>query len=342
MAAVDNQPILVTGAAGFIGFHVATALLKEGRVVIGVDNLTPYYDVTLKEARLAELRKHNGFSFIRLDLADRQATADLFAQYRFPHVVHLAAQAGVRYSLIDPHAYVDSNLIGFVNVLEGCRHNGCKHLLYASSSSVYGSNTHMPFSVRDNVDHPLSLYGASKKANELMAHSYSHLFKLPTTGLRFFTVYGPWGRPDMAMWIFASAILAGKPIKLFNHGKMQRDFTYVDDVVESIVRLVGRPATGNPDWSGDNPDPGSSSAPWRVYNIGNNNPVDLLDVVELLEKSIGRQAIRELEPMQPGDVPATYADVDALMKEVDFKPSTSIADGIARFIAWYRAYHGLK
>ncbi len=342
MAAVDNQPILVTGAAGFIGFHVATALLKEGRVVIGVDNLTPYYDVTLKEARLAELRKHNGFSFIRLDLADRQATADLFAQYRFPHVVHLAAQAGVRYSLIDPHAYVDSNLIGFVNVLEGCRHNGCKHLLYASSSSVYGSNTHMPFSVRDNVDHPLSLYGASKKANELMAHSYSHLFKLPTTGLRFFTVYGPWGRPDMAMWIFASAILAGKPIKLFNHGKMQRDFTYVDDVVESIVRLVGRPATGNPDWSGDNPDPGSSSAPWRVYNIGNNNPVDLLDVVELLEKSIGRQAIRELEPMQPGDVPATYADVDALMKEVDFKPSTPIADGIARFIAWYRAYHGLK
>jgi len=342
VAAVDNQPILVTGAAGFIGFHVATALLKEGRVVIGVDNLTPYYDVTLKEARLAELRKHNGFSFIRLDLADRQATADLFAQYRFPHVVHLAAQAGVRYSLIDPHAYVDSNLIGFVNVLEGCRHNGCKHLLYASSSSVYGSNTHMPFSVRDNVDHPLSLYGASKKANELMAHSYSHLFKLPTTGLRFFTVYGPWGRPDMAMWIFASAILAGKPIKLFNHGKMQRDFTYVDDVVESIVRLVGRPATGNPDWSGDNPDPGSSSAPWRVYNIGNNNPVDLLDVVELLEKSIGRQAIRELEPMQPGDVPATYADVDALMKEVDFKPSTSIADGIARFIAWYRAYHGLK
>lgn len=345
MAALDSQaglqPILVTGAAGFIGFHVATALLKEGRVVIGVDNLTPYYDVKLKEARLAELRKHNGFSFIRHDLADRAATADLFAQYKFPHVVHLAAQAGVRHSLVDPHAYVDSNLIGFVNVLEGCRHNGCKHLLYASSSSVYGSNTHMPFSVHDNVDHPLSLYGASKKANELMAHSYSHLFRLPTTGLRFFTVYGPWGRPDMAMWIFASAILAGKPIKLFNHGKMRRDFTYVDDVVESIVRLVGRPAASDPNWSGDKPDPGSSTAPWRVYNIGNNNPVDLLDVVELMEKSIGKKAIRELEPMQPGDVPATYADVDALMKEVDFKPSTPIAEGIARFIAWYRAYHGL-
>ncbi|KQZ00171.1 hypothetical protein ASD45_04375 [Pseudolabrys sp. Root1462] len=342
MAAVDNEPILVTGAAGFIGYHVATALLKEGRVVIGVDNLTPYYDPKLKEARLAELAKHNGFSFIKLDLADRQATADLFAQYKFPHVVHLAAQAGVRYSLIDPHAYVDSNLIGFVNVLEGCRHNGCGHLLYASSSSVYGSNTHMPFSVHDNVDHPLSLYGASKKANELMAHSYSHLFKLPTTGLRFFTVYGPWGRPDMAMWIFASAILAGKPIKLFNHGKMQRDFTYVDDVVESIVRLVSHAPAGNPEWSGDRPDPGSSSAPWRVYNIGNNNPVELLDVVELLEKSIGKKAIRELEPMQPGDVPATYADVDALMKEVDFKPATPIAEGIARFIDWYRAYHGLK
>jgi len=341
-SATGNEPILVTGAAGFIGYHVATALLKEGRVVIGVDNLTPYYDVKLKEARLAELGKHNGFSFIKQNLADQQATADLFAQYRFPHVVHLAAQAGVRYSLVDPHAYVESNLIGFVNVLEGCRHNGCQHLLYASSSSVYGSNTHMPFSIHDNVDHPLSLYGASKKANELMAHSYSHLFKLPTTGLRFFTVYGPWGRPDMAMWIFASAILAGKPIKLFNHGKMQRDFTYVGDVVESIVRLVARPPAGNPDWSGDRPDPGSSSAPWRVYNIGNNNPVELLEVVELLEKSIGKKAIRELEPMQPGDVPATYADVDALMREVDFKPATPIAEGIARFIDWYRGYHGLK
>jgi UDP-glucuronate 4-epimerase len=339
VAALDNEPILVTGAAGFIGYHVATALLKEGRVVVGVDNLTPYYDVKLKEARLAQLGQHNGFSFVRHDLADRQATSDLFAQYRFPHVVHLAAQAGVRYSLIDPQAYVDSNLIGFVNVLEGCRHNGCRHMLYASSSSVYGSNTRMPFSIHDNVDHPLSLYGASKKANELMAHSYSHLFKLPTTGLRFFTVYGPWGRPDMAMWIFASAILAGKPIKLFNYGKMQRDFTYVDDVVESIVRLVARPPAGDPHWSGDEPDPGSSSAPWRVYNIGNNNPVELLDVVDLLEKSIGKKAIRELEPMQPGDVPATYADVDDLMRDVDFKPSTPIAEGISRFIDWYRKYH---
>jgi UDP-glucuronate 4-epimerase len=337
----DKEPILVTGAAGFIGFHVATALLKEGRVVIGVDSLSPYYDPKLKEARLAELGRHNGFSFIKHDLADRQATADLFAQYKFPHVVHLAAQAGVRHSLVDPHAYVDSNLIGFVNVLEGCRHNGCDHLLYASSSSVYGSNTHMPFSTHDNVDHPLSLYGASKKANELMAHSYSHLFKLPTTGLRFFTVYGPWGRPDMAMWIFASAILSGKPIKLFNHGKMRRDFTYVDDVVESIVRLVKHAPAGNPEWSTDRPDPGSSSAPWRVYNIGNNNPVELLDVVDLLEKSIGKKAIREYEAMQPGDVPATYADVDALMREVDFKPSTPIAVGIARFVDWYRKYHGL-
>lgn len=347
MAALDkdaagHEPILVTGAAGFIGYHVATALLKAGRLVIGVDNLSPYYDPKLKEARLAELGKHNGFSFIKHDLADRQATADLFAQYRFPHVVHLAAQAGVRHSLIDPHAYVESNLIGFVNVLEGCRHNGCEHLLYASSSSVYGGNTHMPFSTHDNVDHPLSLYGASKKANELMAHSYSHLFKLPTTGLRFFTVYGPWGRPDMAMWIFASAIITGKPIKLFNHGKMRRDFTYVDDVVESIVRLVARPPAGDVAWSSDRPDPGSSSAPWRVYNIGNNNPVDLIDVVDLLEKSIGRKAIREYEAMQPGDVPATYADVDALMREVDFKPSTPIADGIARFVDWYRGYHGLK
>jgi UDP-glucuronate 4-epimerase len=267
--------------------------------------------------------------------------AALFAEHRFAQVVHLAAQAGVRYSLIDPHAYIDSNLVGFTNILEGCRHNGCRHLLYASSSSVYGSNTHMPFSTHDNVDHPLSLYGATKKANELMAHSYAHLFKLPTTGLRFFTVYGPWGRPDMAMWIFAKAIAAGEPIKLFNHGKMQRDFTYVDDVVESIERLVDRPPAGNPDYSGDAPDPGSSSAPWRVYNIGNNNPVELLDVVALLEKSIGKKAIRELAPMQPGDVPATYANVDDLMRDVDFRPSTPIADGIARFIDWYRAYHRL-
>jgi UDP-glucuronate 4-epimerase len=267
--------------------------------------------------------------------------AALFAEHRFPYVVHLAAQAGVRYSLLDPHAYIDSNLVGFTNILEGCRHNGCLHLLYASSSSVYGSNTKMPFSIHDNVDHPLSLYGASKKANELMAHSYSHLFRLPTTGLRFFTVYGPWGRPDMAMWIFAKAIMAGEPIKLFNHGNMRRDFTFVDDVVESIERLVERAAQPNPNWSGEAPDPGSSTAPWRVYNIGNNSPVELLEVVRLLEESIGKKAVRELLPMQPGDVPATYADVDDLMREVDFKPATPIGEGIRRFVEWYRAYHGL-
>ena len=341
MAALDAQPILVTGAAGFIGYHVARRLLEDGHTVVGIDNLNAYYDPKLKDARLAELGKLKGFLFVKLDLADRAGMAALFAQHRFPYVVHLAAQAGVRHSLIDPHAYIDSNLVGFTNILEGCRHNGCRHLLYASSSSVYGSNSKMPFSVHDNVDHPLSLYGASKKANELMAHSYAHLFKLPMTGLRFFTVYGPWGRPDMAMWIFAKAILAGQPIKLFNHGKMRRDFTYVDDVVESIARLVERPPASDPNYSSDKPDPGSSSAPWRVYNIGNNNPVELLDVVALLEKSIGKKAIREMAPMQPGDVPATYADVDALMREVDFKPSTPIADGIARFIEWYKGYHNL-
>ena len=342
MAAVNAEPILVTGAAGFVGYHVSRRLLDSGRSVIGIDNLNAYYDPALKDARLAELAKFDGFRFVRLDLADGAGMAALFAQHRFVHVVHLAAQAGVRHSLVDPHAYVSSNLVGFTNILEGCRHNGCRHLLYASSSSVYGSNTRMPFSTHDNVDHPLSLYGATKKANELMAHSYAHLFNLPTTGLRFFTVYGPWGRPDMAMWIFAKAIMAGEPIKLFNHGKMQRDFTYVGDVVESIARLVEMPPTGNPDWSTEKPDPASSRAPWRVYNIGNNNPVELLDVVALLEKSIGKKAIRELAPMQPGDVPATYADVDDLMRDVDFKPSTPIADGIARFIEWYRTYHSLS
>lgn len=332
-------PILVTGAAGFIGFHVAKRLLSQGKAVVGLDIVNSYYDPTLKEARLAELAKLPGFEFVKLDLADRAGVAALFAKHKFPYVVHLAAQAGVRYSLIDPFAYIDSNLTGFTTILEGCRHNGCQHLLYASSSSVYGSNTRMPFSIHDNVDHPLSLYGASKKANELMAHSYSHLFRLPTTGLRFFTVYGPWGRPDMAMWLFAKAILAGEPIKLFNGGNMRRDFTYVDDIVESIVRLVDRAPQGDPNWSGDKPDPGSSSAPWRVYNIGNNNPVELLEVVRLLEEAIGIKAKRDLLPMQPGDVPATYADVDDLMREVDFKPSTSIADGINNFVQWYRWYH---
>lgn len=338
---MSKEPVLVTGAAGFIGYHVARRLLGSGRAVVGLDNMNAYYDPKLKEARRAELEKLKGFRFAKLDLADRAGMAALFAEHRFPDVVHLAAQAGVRYSLVDPHAYVDANLVGFTNVLEGCRHNGCKHLLYASSSSVYGANTRMPFSVHDNVDHPLSLYGASKKANELMAHAYSHLFALPATGLRFFTVYGPWGRPDMAMWIFASAILAGEPIKLFNHGKMRRDFTYVDDVVESVVRLVERAPTANANWSSETPDPGSSKAPWRVYNIGNNNPVELLEVVRLLEETIGRKAKRELVPMQPGDVPATYADIDDLMRDVGFRPATPIGVGITRFIDWYRSYHGL-
>lgn len=336
-----DGPILVTGAAGFIGYHVARRLLDDGKAVVGLDNLNAYYDPKLKDARLAELAKFDGFGFVKLDLSDRAGMAALFAEHRFSYVVHLAAQAGVRHSLVDPHAYVDSNLAGFTNILEGCRHHGCRHLLYASSSSVYGSNTKMPFSIHENVDHPLSLYGATKKANELMAHSYAHLFKLPATGLRFFTVYGPWGRPDMAMWIFAKAIAAGQPIKLFNQGNMRRDFTYVDDVVESIVRLVDRPPAGNPHYSGDAPDPGSSSAPWRVYNIGNNNPVELLEVVRLLEEKIGKKAIRELMPMQPGDVPATYANVDDLMRDADFKPATPIAEGIARFIDWYRRYHKL-
>jgi UDP-glucuronate 4-epimerase len=334
-----DGPILVTGAAGFIGFHVAKRLLRDGRDVVGLDNMNAYYDPTLKEARRAELAKSNRLRFVKLNLADRDEMAALFKEHRFPYVVHLAAQAGVRYSLVDPFAYVDANLTGFATILEGCRHNGCRHLLYASSSSVYGSNTKMPFSVHDNVDHPLSLYGASKKANELMSHAYASLFGLPTTGLRFFTVYGPWGRPDMAMWIFAKSIIADEPIKLFNNGNMRRDFTYIDDVVEAVVRIVERAPQRNPSWSGDAPDPGSSSAAWRLYNVGNNNPVELLEVVRLLEHAIGRKAKRELLPMQPGDVPATYADVEDLMRDVDFRPATPIAEGIARFIDWYRHYH---
>jgi UDP-glucuronate 4-epimerase len=337
VAAVN--PILVTGAAGFIGYHVSRALAAAGRDVIGVDNLSPYYDPKLKEARLQQLAGAKNFKFVRLDLADRKATAALFAEHRFPFVVHLAAQAGVRHSLVDPYAYADANFEGFLNILEGCRHNGCRHLVYASSSSVYGANTRLPFRTSDNVDHPLSLYGASKKANELMAHSYAHLFRLPATGLRFFTVYGPWGRPDMAMWLFTAAIRAGKPIKLFNQGNMRRDFTYIDDVVQAVVRLIDRSAEGDPEWSGAAPDPSRSSAPWRVYNIGNNSPVDVLEVVKILEAAIGKKAIRELLPMQPGDVPATFADVDDLMRDVGFKPSTPIADGIARFVAWYNQYH---
>jgi len=338
---MSDTPVLVTGAAGFIGFHVTRRLLARGRTVVGVDSLNAYYDPSLKAARRAELEKSADFRFIHLDLADRAATAKLFSEGRFETVIHLAAQAGVRYSLIDPHAYIDANLQGFTNVLEGCRHNGCQHLLYASSSSVYGSNTAQPFSTHQNVDHPLSLYGATKKANELMAHAYAHLYRLPTTGLRFFTVYGPWGRPDMAMWLFTEAILAGKPIKLFNNGQMRRDFTYVDDVSESIVRLADQPAAPDPGFSTEQPDPATSTGPYRVYNIGNNQPAELMDVVAHIEAALGRKAEYEMLPMQPGDVPATYANVDDLMAAVDFRPSTPIAEGINRFIAWYREYHGV-
>ncbi|MCD0422648.1 NAD-dependent epimerase [Rhodopseudomonas sp. BR0M22] len=335
---MQDDVVLVTGAAGFIGFHVARQLLDAGRSVVGLDIVNDYYDPRLKEARLEILRRYPGFSFEKIDLADRDRIAALFAQKRFPVVVHLAAQAGVRYSIQNPHAYVDSNLVGFVNILEGCRHNGCRHLIYASSSSVYGANTTLPFSVQHNVDHPISLYAATKKANELMAHTYSHLYRLPTTGLRFFTVYGPWGRPDMAMFLFADAIVAKRPIKVFNHGAMRRDFTYVSDVSEAIVRLTAKPPQGNPNWSGDDPDPSSSAAPWKVYNIGNNNPEELLHVIALLEKEFG-PATKEMLPMQPGDVPATYADVTELMNDIDFRPATSIEDGIARFAQWYREYH---
>ena len=336
---MTNRTVLVTGAAGFIGFHVSQRLLADGHSVVGLDILNTYYDPKLKEARLDILRRSAGFTFTRLDLTDRTAMRSLFAQHRFPVVVHLAAQAGVRHSLSHPHAYIDANIEGFINVLEGCRHNGCEHLVFASSSSVYGANTKLPFSVRDNVDHPISLYAASKKANELMAHSYSHLYRIPATGLRFFTVYGPWGRPDMAMFIFAKAILAGEPIRLFNHGKMRRDFTFVDDVSNAIVRLLDHPPQGDPGWSGEAPDPGTSTAPWRIYNIGNNRPEQLTDVVSLLEKEFGRTAIKEMLPMQPGDVEATYADVADLERDIGFRPATSIEDGIARFAKWYREFH---
>ena len=336
---MTQNGILVTGAAGFIGFHVAQSLLSSGRIVVGLDSVNDYYDIRLKEARLDVLKRQSNFTFVKSDLADRERTRSLFEQHRFPVVIHLAAQAGVRYSLENPHAYTDANIEGFLNVLEGCRHNGCGHLLFASSSSVYGANTKLPFSVQDNVDHPISLYAASKKANELMAHAYSHLYRIPATGLRFFTVYGPWGRPDMAMFIFAKAIIERKPIRLFNHGNMRRDFTYVDDVVEAIVRLIDRPPQGNPAWSGTKPDPSSSAAPWKIYNIGNNRPEELMHVVSLLEKEFGRAAVKEMLPMQPGDVPATYADIEDLARDVGFRPSTTIEDGIARFAGWFREYH---
>jgi UDP-glucuronate 4-epimerase len=336
-----SEPVLVTGAAGFIGYHVARRLLDAGAAVVGLDNLNAYYDPALKCARLAQLAGFERFRFIELDLADRVRIAALFSEHRFPNVVHLAAQAGVRYSLDHPHVYVDANLQGFLNILEGCRHNGCRHLLFASSSSVYGANTRMPFSVNDNVDHPISLYAATKKANELMAHCYSHLFRLPVTGLRFFTVYGPWYRPDMAMFIFAKAITEGGTIRLFNHGNMLRDFTYIDDVTEAVVRLIPVVPRPDPAWSGDRPDPSSSSAPYRLYNIGNNQPVKVTRVVELLEAAFGRTAAKELVPMQPGDVPATYADIDDLRRAVGFAPATPIEQGVARFAAWYRSHYSV-
>ena len=335
-------PILITGAAGFIGFHVARMLRGSGRDVVGIDNLNAYYDPALKESRLAELAtcdaRGNGFRFHRLDLCDRDGMAALFADYRFEQVVHLAAQAGVRHSLTAPHDYVDANITGFLNVLEGCRHGRVRHLLYASSSSVYGANTALPFSTSHNVDHPVSLYGATKKANELMAHAYAHLFGLPVTGLRFFTVYGPWGRPDMAMWLFTSAILEGRPVRLFNGGDMRRDFTYADDAASAVVKLLDHPAAPDPAWSGDRPDPATSLAPARVYNIGNHTPVHVTEVVDHLERALGRKAIREFLPMQQGDVVETCADVAALRDAVGFSPDTPIAEGIAKFVAWYRAW----
>jgi len=331
--------ILVTGCAGFIGFHVAQRLLQRGEQILGLDNLNPYYDVRLKEARLAQLQESPAFQFERLDLADRAAMASLFERYPIRRVVHLAAQAGVRYSLTNPHAYVDSNLTGFLNILEGCRHIGVEHLVYASSSSVYGGNTHMPFSVQDNVDHPVSLYAATKKSNELMAHCYAHLYRIPCTGLRFFTVYGPWGRPDMALFLFTKAILEGKPIEVFNFGKMQRDFTYIDDIAEGVIRVLDKPAKSDPGWDSNQPGPNSSAAPYRVYNIGNHQPVELLQLIEVLEKCIGKKAEKVMLPIQPGDVPATYADIDDLIRDIGFRPVTSIDVGVSRFVKWYRDFY---
>ena len=331
--------VLITGTAGFIGSNVALRLLARGDEVVGLDNLNDYYDVNLKKDRLARLTNQDGFTDVRMDLEDRDGIAKLFKKHKPDKVVHLAAQAGVRYSLINPHAYIDSNIQGTTNILEGCRHNNVEHLVYASSSSVYGANTKMPFSVHDNVDHPVSLYAASKKANELMAHTYSHLYQLPTTGLRFFTVYGPWGRPDMALFLFTKAILEGKAIDVFNHGKCRRDFTYIDDIVEGVIRTLDNVAIPNPDWSGDNPDSSTSYAPFKIYNIGNNQPVELLRFIEIIEECLGMKAEKNLLPLQPGDVPATYANVDDLINDVGFKPAMPIEDGIANFVAWYRDYY---
>lgn len=330
---------LVTGAAGFIGFHTARTLLERGQAVTGIDNVNDYYDPRLKEARLEILKKYPGFDFRRIDIADRTAMTDVFKSSKPEFVIHLAAQAGVRYSLENPHAYVEANLVGFVNILEGCRHNGVRHLTYASSSSVYGANTAMPFSIHHNVDHPVSLYAATKKSNELMAHCYSHLYAMPTTGLRFFTVYGPWGRPDMALFLFTKAILEGRPIDVFNHGKMRRDFTYIDDIVEGVIRTSNAIASPNPAWDSGDPDPGTGKAPYRLYNIGNNQPIELMSVIAMLESELGQQAEKNFMPIQPGDVPATYADVDDLVRDVGFQPGTPMQEGIRRFVAWYRDYY---
>lgn len=331
---------LVTGVAGFIGFHTAERLLARGDVVIGVDNINDYYDPKLKEARLAKLEGRNGFSFHRLNIADGAAMAALFQSERPEKVIHLAAQAGVRYGQENPNAYIESNIVGTQSILEGCRHNDVKHLVLASSSSVYGANTAMPFSIHDNVDHPLSLYAATKKSNELTAHTYAYLYQLPVTALRFFTVYGPWGRPDMALFKFTRRILAGEPIEVFNNGHHARDFTYIDDIVEGVLRTADKIATPNPDWSGEKPDPATSMAPYRVYNIGNNNPVELMDFIAAIERAVGRESKKIFLPMQPGDVPTTFADVDDLVRDVGFKPATPLEEGIARFVAWYRSYYG--
>ncbi|MGZ3647724.1 MAG: NAD-dependent epimerase [Syntrophales bacterium] len=333
------KKILVTGAAGFIGFHLSRRFLMAGHAVIGVDNLNDYYDVNLKNARLRLLKDNDAFHFIKMDIAERENVASLFKREAPTIVVHMAAQAGVRYSLVNPHAYLESNLAGFLNILEGCRHQACKHLVFASSSSVYGANTEMPFSVHHNVDHPVSLYAATKKANELMAHAYASLYELPCTGLRFFTVYGPWGRPDMALFLFTRAILEDRPIDVYNAGRMQRDFTYIDDIIEGVFRVTERIPESDAKWRGDKPDPSTSFAPYKIYNIGNNRPVELLDFINVIEKVLGKKARMNLLPMQPGDVPSTYADVDDLMKDVSFKPATTIEDGIRRFIEWYRDYY---
>jgi UDP-glucuronate 4-epimerase len=337
----SGNPVLVTGAAGFIGFHLARRLLDDGYKVIGLDNLNEYYDVSLKEARLSQLRDRSSFEFIKLDLANKIGMEAVFEGNVFEYVVHLAAQAGVRYSIENPHSYVDSNLVGFLHILEGCRHRGVKHLVYASSSSVYGANTAMPFSVHHNVDHPLSLYAATKKANELMAHTYAHLYQLPSTGLRFFTVYGPWGRPDMALFKFTSNILAGEPIDVFNFGRHRRDFTFIDDIIEGVVRVMHKIPEPDENWRGDTPDPATSAAPYRLYNIGNNRPIELMRYIEVIEECLGASAVRNLLPMQPGDVPDTYADVTALSDDVGYRPDTPIEIGIRKFIEWYRYYYGV-